>query len=488
VLTFEKQETKFWKIKFDDDDLQTNHENKNQEFIIELLPSSITNKFWIITNFIEQLSEYHFNEFDKWFYNLLLNAKNDEKNKYNIILKNIPQLKKYVDEYINHINFDYSIFVDKSKAKKNSILFKAYEIEMIMRLSSYLKIYAFIGNTKLKLGKKFNKIIFNELAKDLAQNTDVINKINSVISTRTFRYNMTDQYMWQYIQTVKCKDIESHIIEIFNFIMNYIVTLAELNKNPITYFVSVVDESIKWFLRSIYKHTIIYDDVSNIDIKTSSLNNLKIYTYDDTLERLVEISICRLTEIIEKNDILTIGDDDKNIIKFQNGLQDIKYISPLAESLTYPLMSKITDVPYNYFKILKPKTSSLISGYLYYILEQIFKTKYNNLFKILLYYPDKQPNYYTTYKIKQTEKFINNQNKIKYFMGFNTKPILYDKMCYIVGRLSRLQFKNIFDGSDITGLSMQNIELDVIKFYSNYFANNFEKEIHQMKLLINKDF
>jgi len=490
LLSFHKNDTKFWDIKFEDDDLTTDDENKIQEFEIELFSSSITNKFYILTNFIKSLSTYHFNDFDKWFYTLLMDMKYDDENRHKILLRNIPQLKEYVNEYLEHVNFDYGKFVDESKAKKNSILFKKDEIEMIMHLSSYLKIYSFIQNSTLRFGKNFNKIIFNELAKEISK-TDIIFKIYSVISTRTFRYNMTDRYMWDYIKMIQCKDIGVHVIEIFNFIMNYIIVLSELNKNPITYFVTVIDESIKWFLRSVYKNTIIYDDnISNEDIKTSSLNNLKVYTYNDTLEKLTSISMNRITEIIEKKNILIIGEDegDEKIIKFQNGLSYIKFISPLTESLTYPLMAKITEVPYNYFKVLKPKFAALISAYTYYILEEVFATKYPYLFKILLYYPSKQPSHSTTYKIKLTEKYINNQNKIKSFYGFDTKPFLYDKLCHIVGRISRLNFKNLVDGTDMMGTSIQDIEMDAIMFYSNYFAGNFEKEIEKMKCLIDKDF
>jgi len=85
--------------------------------------------------------------------------------------------------------------------------------------------------------------------------------------------------MWQYIKNVQGKDIDSHVIDIFNFIMNHILILCEEDKNPITYFVGVIDESVKWFLRSVYKGSTIYD------IQGINTDNLKTYSYNDTLGR-----------------------------------------------------------------------------------------------------------------------------------------------------------------------------------------------------------
>ena len=121
-------------------------------------------------------------------------------------------------------------------------MFKADEIEKIIRLSACLKIYSVISNNeKLKLGQKLHKDVYNKIASEIS-NTDIIYKIFNVVKTKTFRYNMTDKFMWDYIKTIQCKDIGVHIIENFNFIMNNILILCEEDKNPITYFVGVVDD------------------------------------------------------------------------------------------------------------------------------------------------------------------------------------------------------------------------------------------------------
>ncbi|MGD2072713.1 MAG: hypothetical protein PVG65_04415, partial [Candidatus Thorarchaeota archaeon] len=232
---------------------------KDKKFDLQLVPSSITNKFNIITDFIERVSKTCGDEFDQWFENLVENSSSEE-NKPLAIIEGTNKLKRFVNHYLDSQNIDYSSFVDKSKAKKNSILFQEDEIERIIKLSCYLKIYSIISNSEhLKLGKKLHKQVYNKLAEDVAD-TEIISKIFKVVQTKTFRYNLTDKFMWEYIKTIQCKDIGVHVIEIFNFIMNNILILCEEDKNPITYFVGVVDESVKWFLRSVYKGSIVYDD------------------------------------------------------------------------------------------------------------------------------------------------------------------------------------------------------------------------------------
>ncbi len=54
------------------------------------------------------------------------------------------------------------------------------------------------------------------------------------------------------------------------------MVLCQLEKNPITYFVTVVDTAIIWILRSVYKASIIYsDEITSGEIQTIRVNNFK---------------------------------------------------------------------------------------------------------------------------------------------------------------------------------------------------------------------
>ena len=80
-----------------------------------------------------------------------------------------------------------------------------------------------------------------------------------------------------------------HISHIFNFIINNIIVTCEVESNPIPYLISVIDESIKWFLKSIYKESIIYSDaISTQDVNAvSGKDNLDTYAHNDTVGKLI---------------------------------------------------------------------------------------------------------------------------------------------------------------------------------------------------------
>jgi len=469
----------------------------NEEVVVslDLISSSITNKYYIITNFIEDLSEKIGPEFDEWFTGLLTTYDSNNEQRYLIMTDAIPSIKDYVNRYIDVLDIDWSQFVDESKAKKNTILFNPGEIETISRLSGYLKLYSVIFNTaNFKLDQRLHKKIYNSLAEDI-DDTEIINKIFNIVRTKTFKYNFTDKYMWDYIKMIQCKSIDVHVIEIFNFIMNSILIMCEVDKNPITYFVSVVEESVKWFLRSVYKSSVIYEDsIATENIHSLSVNNLKTYSYNDTLGRLKGISYEKLYRSIERTSLLPISDEDsdsksdKMIVSLQNRLNNIEFVSPLCEFLVFPILASITKIPYNHFKTLSPEHSAVLSIYVQKIMKKVFKSDYKNLISLLEYYPINPPAIATTYKIKLVHDYNKIQNDTKNFFGFNTKILPYKILSYFIGRTSRVNFCNIFDGKRLAGIPLSKIESDVIKFYTMLYSNQFENEITEMRRIINIDF
>lgn len=471
-------------------DLTFNEETIN----LQLIPSSVTNKFNILTEFVENVSNHCGEEFDIWFTSLLKTCENETIRPVAII-NNIPILKHFIDDYLKTKNINFSRFVDETKAKKNSILFTAEEIEKINKLSCYLKIYSFISNNvKLKLGQKLHSIVYNKIAEEIA-GTEIIFKIFNVIRTKVYRYNLSDKYMWEYIKSIQCKDIGVHIIEIFNFIMNHILILCVEDKNPITYFVCVINESVKWFLRSVYKGSIVYSDsISTEDIQGINVDNLNTYSYNDTLGRLKSIAYEKIYEIIEKNKIISVSIEtqdsaaDSKIYDFHTRISEIQYISPLCESLVFPILSRITEIPYHHFKTLNPEHSAILSIYIQNLLQKTFVGEYKSLFNLLGFYPTKKPSIATTYEIKSIHKFINIQNDIQNFYNFNTRIFLHKILCHFVGRVARINFRHIVDGQKLGGIPLSKVELDMIYFYSNYFASKFETQISNMVKLINKDF
>jgi hypothetical protein len=451
---------------------------------LQLSPSSITNKFFIVTKYIENVSKFCGKEFDEWFIGILKAPKT--------IVDNVDKLKEFSDAYLTSQNFDYSIFVDESKAKKNSILFRDDEIEKVIRLSCYLKIYSTISNSEnLKLTASIHREVYNKIAID-ALKSEVVTKIYDVIKTKTYRYSMTDKFMWEYIKSVRGKDLGAHVIEIFNFIMNNILVLCEDDKNPITYFVGVIDESVKWFLHSVYKDAIIYDDsIATEDIQGINTDNLKTYSYNDTLGRLKKIAYERVKDILESKNIMKTESDEATenyLVEFSTRLEEIEFISPLCETLVYPILSEMTSIPFNHLRTLSPEHAALLSVYIQEILKKTFPAQYRETFTLLEYYPTKSPSISTTYKIKSVHDYLDVQDDTQNFYGFKAKILPHDILCHFVGRIARVNLRSILTGRDLAGIPLSKVEREMIIFYTHYFAGEFKDKIKYMTQLMNADF
>jgi hypothetical protein len=469
-------------------------EGEDKKFDLTLLASSITNKFFIVTEFIERLSKFHGQEFDKWLIELFETYNNDVSLRYKTLDSNIDNIKYFVNSYLDSLNYDYDKYINESKITKSTILFHSDEIKLVIRLSSYLKIYSIFFNTSgLNLPMFLHKRIYNRLAEDVL-NSDVVYKMYNIIRTKTFRYNLTDKAMWNYIKMVECKTIDSHIIEIFNFITNSILVLCKEDNNPISYFVGVVDESVKWFLRSVYKGSIIYDDsISTEDIHSLSVDNLKTYAYNDTLGRLKGIAYGKIYDDIEEDvsqKFKKIGDlaEDNELVKFQNRVSGIQFISPLSECVVFPILSKLTSIPYIHFKTLSPEHTAVLSVYTYNLLTSVFNNNYKNLFFLLNYYPNAIPSITTTYIVKNYTRYINMVGKFENFYGFNSKMIGYNILSHYIGRITRADFHHIITGKKLIGIPLAKTENDAIDYFVNFFAGNLDTEFMKMKKIMEMDF
>jgi len=475
-------------------------DENSDEIRLELISSSVTNKFRIVVDFVERIIQSD-PEFGPWFFTWLKDCGSKNPAKTPRAFSEIDTIKQFVDKYLDSLELHLEQFVDKSKAKKNSIFFTVENIDSILRVSSYLKVYSFILNAmptktdpkteeesySLYPGTTRHREIYNTLAHDILT-SDVTSKIFDVIKTRTFKYNMSDKFMWEYIKTLHGKDMNVHIIETFNFIMNNIIILCEETKNPIVYFVSVIEESIKWFLKSVYRGTIVYDDtIATQDIHGIHVNNVMSFSYNDTLGRLKMIASNFTTTEMEHCNSIKMLDENQRLIDFVTVLKEIEWVSPLAQCMVYPILSKITDVTYIHFNTLSPDHAAPITYYIHGLLKKVFKGNYRETFNLLDYYPTKQPSSYTTYKIKDYDFFVKTFEKYKSFFGFNNKQVFFETLCFHVGRIARVNWRHLITGDNKEGgLPMAAIEKEMIDFYVRYFSGNLNDEILQLQELYNE--
>ena len=423
---------------------------------MDLIFSPITNKFFRLTEFVENCSEKLGKEFDDWFIKLI-NDYRESKYDYSVIRNNIPRLKEFCDKYLDSMGINFDDYINKSKASKNSIFFDASEIKKIIQTSNYLKIYFVIGqDSKMKLSNKFHKQTYNMLIEDI-NNSSIIYKLFKIVSSKTYEYNYTDHYMWDYIKTIYCKTTDMHVFSIFNFIMNNILVTCKIDSNPIPYLISVIDESIKWILKNIYKDAIIYSEtISTQDVYTlQGKDKLYSYAHNDTIGKLLIISYNQL----ENNSI-------EGIESFKNTISCLKEISLFSNYITYPILSKVLNIPYRHFMTLSVSNSYLLNLLLHYLLPEDFKEKYPVLSKMLLYYNKEKPILKTTYKVKNIDVFT---ETLGTFLSFKNNITPYDFYSSIIGKISRNTYSSFINDKEIINFPLAKLEVDIIRFYNDYF-------------------
>lgn len=501
---------------------------QDEEVIAELdliTPSSISNKFELITGFIEGMISTLGSECEDWFSNFMkqqfihtcnycmknpeseCNTDLTERSVSNLksvcpnlekyediraeaISKNVPIIVDFVNQYIERLNLNLSLFVNEDKVKKTSILFTETEIYEIIKLSSYLKVYSLISNSNLRLDMRIHKKIFNTFLQSINNSKEIINKIFEIIKIKTYRYKQTDQFMWEYIKMIQCKEIDLYIVEIFNFLMNNIMVLCQHDRNPITFFVTVVDTAIIWILRSVYKSTIVYNDEANVDIQTIKINNLKSYASNDTIGRIKSVSVSYVHQLLESMTTSQIMNYDQKLVKFQERMGKIKQDSPLIEYLVFPILAKLTGIQYSHFRSLNPETSAMLSVYIRYLLSKTF-SNFDVLFQLLECYPDPSSTVpvKTTYKIKDdlAHTFVNEYNRLKNYQGFeqcHNQRCLYEQ---IIGRVYGTKFLNIMTGEQVY-YDRKKLEKDVIIFYTYFFADAMKNYFAVIQSELKKSF
>ena len=445
---------------------------------IDLKPGTVTNKFDYIVDFIHELEEFHRgNGFSDWYKELLIKCKEDPENRFEILSSNLDKLKSYVDTFFDTENFDYSKFVNRSKAKKNSILFEPDEIERIQRVSSYLKLYAPIFNSKdMKLPEKLHDRIFTVLTKPIIEESQVASKLFEVVKSKSYRLTLTDRSMWDYVFAARCITPDSNVIGIFNFIMNEILVVCKRDANPIIFFTTVIDQSLNWFLRTVYTECYIYNDaISSEDIYSNpSVNNLKAYCYNDTIGRLVSFVYPVLDQIAP----------DKDSSNLDRVLTQVEHTSPLVECIVYPLLSQALNIPYEHFSTLAPKYAALLSLYMSYILQNA-GNKYPTIVKYLKLYPTNIAPIKTTYKLKNLQDFL---NKYDNFLGFKSVTKLFDILSCYIGKAARTKFYDLFTGEEVKNLPVSKLESEMIDLIGKNFSGQLDDLISKIRDVIYSHF
>ena len=324
--------------------------------------------------------------------------------------------------------------------------------------------------------------------------TDVVFKIFTIIRLKVFRHKFIKKHMWEFFAEKLGTSADVHVVKIFNDIMNSMLVLCEENKNPISYFSVVVEESIKYFLKTPYNERVAYkDSLERQNIHGFYHDNLKTYCYNDTLGRLKGIAYEYIYKKIDTSPPSSVDNKDTDTVlsEFQERVLNLTYVSPLHKCLVSPILSKITNIPYFHFKKLSKEHSMVLSVYLQKLLLTVFEDDYSDLFSLLDCYPIERPSIATTYKIKQIynpDGFISMQEKVKDFFGFDSKKAPYDIISYFIGITVTVKWCNIFSGKTPTRIPNLKLEDDMIKFFTLFFSSLMEDKIEKLSKLVDLDF
>jgi len=446
--------------------------NKKTEITkLNLVFSPVTNKFDRLSSFIEDCSLKIGKSFDNWFSKFIKDYIKSNRD-YSVIKNNIPKLMKYADQYLEKCDIDFSAYINRSKISKNTIFFDEDDIKQIIQVSNYLKLYFILSQDQyLRLPQKFHKEVYNILVKKITE-SDIVYKLFKIVSSKTYEYNHSDKYMWDYIKTIYCKTTDMHIMSIFNFIMNNILVTCETSSNPVPYMISVIDESIKWILKNIYKDAIVYSESINTqDVYTvKGKDNLSSYAYNDTIGKLLVAAHGQL-EVL-KLDLDTF----KDIVK------GLKKNSIIASYITFPILSKVLDMPYKHLTTIPAEHGYLLNILVYNYLPDEFINKYPIIKKMLLYYNTENPILKTTYKIKNITEFVNTFDT---FLSMKNMMKPYDIYSSIVGKISRNSYSDFYTNQKITNFPLSKLETDIIHFFNDYFSGKLDNMCKEIEEKIN---
>jgi len=447
---------------------------KTEIIKLSLMFSPITNKFERLSGFIESCSEKMGEEFDTWYVKFLTDYKKSNYN-YSILKDNLQPMMNFCNRYQDMLGINFDNYINKNKISRNSIFFDAEDIQKVIKVSNYLKMYFVISQDgNMKLPVKFHKEVYNKLIEPITS-CNIVYKLYKIVSSKTYEYQHSDRYMWDYIKTIYCKTSDMHIMSIFNFIMNNILVTCSPESNPIPYMISVIDESIKWILKNIYKDAIVYSEsISVQDVySVQGKDNLMSYSHNDTIGKLMVSAYNKLEEI---------GIED--IEKFKRDIASLKEISLFSNYITYPILSKVLNIPYRHFLTIPVGNSYMLNILVFSYLSDEFKDQYPVISKLLLYHNTDRPIIKTTYKIKNIKEFLDTFGTFLSFRNYNGS---YDIYSNIIGKLSRNTYVSFTDDQKISNFPLAKLESDIIRFYNDFFNNHLDSEFKMIENEIDKN-
>lgn len=263
-----------------------NPNGSDDSFEIVLTQPSIANKSKQYVAHLNDILETKTNK--QWFYNVIkkFQLTQDPDVIYQDFLdKAIDVASKYSERRFKDV--DIGSFVNRKKKTNNSILFDEKECSEIYILSAIIKLYAIVSGSSLvnANGDKINKHCFEYIIqkKNLKATVD---KIHHVVYTKLFKCIGLDPTIMKTIGLRSTMSDDDFVLYLFDYVLSAILVIYDMERNPITFIVTSVDQVMIWHFRGLYQKAIAYKETGELFGKSMTSTNLperiiadKIYEY-----------------------------------------------------------------------------------------------------------------------------------------------------------------------------------------------------------------
>jgi len=475
-IQFEKNPAKkntwtLYELYYDSNSKNFLHE---KEFVsdIELLSGTLFKKFKSnVADFICDMSKTLDDTFTHWFCGMIYEYI-ERGNDGNFIIQNVPGFTDFVKKYLDIKNYNYDSYINKSKSSKTSIVFLPEEIRGICELSLCLKLFSiFFNSTNLAVDDNVKKFVYSEFIKICPPNT--LTKLYEMIKSRVLRSSVTDKFMWIMLEMSSQETPERYSLSMYNFLMKMLPTV-DISKNPIPYFIKIVDDSIKWMIRSVFTEKFVYGEIyntsSNITGSSFDKDTIEIYCCNDVLCKCS----MKALEILEKEFFENIDKEENIDNDLKMRINKIENITSLMRLVTLPIINKVLDIPYKYLIYNSPKhvfLTGLLIGFKSKEYLGMYPVIYDSLFSLQ---NEEMSIVKSSYNIKNIEYVINEENS-KIF-GLGSPEMKYNIMSNLCGVISnyRKNSINIITGKEFKRKNFNEIEKDVIGFYLKFYSNDLD--------------
>jgi len=436
------------------------------------------NKFNPAKELIEELCTTS-DTFEKWFVNMM-DAYLESSTNAEIIENNVDTFLKISEEYIDSKKINFNDFAKLEKASKTSIKFLGKDIRAIAITSTALKLYSlFWFDKKLSLPSNIHRNVYEKLLSPCL-NEGTTEKIFQLIRSKVFRSNVTDKYMWDMIRVCLLESPESYIMTVFKFLTQNMLISIKISKNPVPFLVSLIDDSIKWLMRTMYIDRILYGEAFGgvDDIYGSSLSkeSFLVYCCNDDIAKSANSSMQILEDEFELS--------ETDFINIRDRLDSLTTLFPTMKLLVLPIASKVLEIPYRFLLTCPPKHAMLLGIFMYHLSQNILDEHYPIITSFLPACPrDMEKAFSSTrssYRLRYVDLVINDPTPI---FGFAAKPLKYDILSSICGVLSasKRNLMSCITGRSIGKFSYTDLETDAIKFFTRLYSNQLDDIFLKMR-------